>query len=56
MGEKRYFVVAFETNIGFHFLANVRAATERTIALVKERSVALIAAVVTGQLNVEASG
>jgi type I restriction enzyme S subunit len=31
----------------------VRAATERTIALLKERRVALIAAAVTGQLDVK---
>lgn len=33
----------------------VRAATERTIALLKERRAALIAAAVTGQLDLEAA-
>jgi type I restriction enzyme S subunit len=33
----------------------VRAATERTIALLKERRAALIAAAVTGQLDMEAA-
>ena len=33
----------------------VRAATERTIALLKERRSALIAAAVTGQLDMEAA-
>ncbi|MGN2393243.1 restriction endonuclease subunit S, partial [Pelomicrobium sp. G1] len=33
----------------------VRAATERTIALLKERRAALIAAAVTGQIDVEAA-
>lgn len=34
----------------------VRRATERTISLLKERRAALIAAAVTGQLSVAASG
>ena len=34
-------------------LVNVRAATERTIALLKERRAALIAAAVTGQIDLE---
>jgi type I restriction enzyme S subunit len=34
-------------------LDNVRAATERTIALLKERRGALISAAVTGQIDVE---
>jgi type I restriction enzyme S subunit len=33
-------------------LDNIRAATERTIALLKERRAALIAAAVTGQIEV----
>lgn len=33
----------------------VRAATERTIALLRERRAALIAAAVTGQLDLEAA-
>ena len=34
----------------------LRGATERTIALLKERRAALIAAAVTGQINVEVTG
>jgi type I restriction enzyme S subunit len=36
-------------------LNNVRAATQRTIALLKERRATLIAAAVTGQLEVGAA-
>ena len=36
-------------------LDELRAATERTIALLKERRAALIAAAVTGQIDVESA-